>query len=147
MSHTIKNNRRALDYYLKLVKKFPLTSIRNDEELTAAQAVLDGLLDNEPLDEGAEEYLEALSDLIALYEEEHVPMSNPSDAAMLRHLMEAKGVSQASLTSHTGIGKSTISEILSGKRPLTRKNVAKLSKYFHVGQGTFSLAIGDEREN
>ena len=39
-------------------------------------------------------YLDALSDLVAAYEDEHYPIEPASDADMLRHLMEAKGVTQ-----------------------------------------------------
>ena len=39
-----------------------------------------------------------LSDLVASYEDEHHVIGPASDADMLRHLMEAKGVSQADLS-------------------------------------------------
>jgi hypothetical protein len=50
------------DSYLTLVKRHPLTSIRNENELDAAQAVMDALL-REDLDDGGQAYLDALSDL------------------------------------------------------------------------------------
>ena len=40
-------------------------------------------------------------------------MEPASDADMLRHLLDAKGVSQAELHRETGISKSSISEVLS----------------------------------
>ena len=43
------------------------------------------------------------------------PSSPPSDAAVLRHLMEAKGVTQAQLLRDTTIPGSMISEKLAGK--------------------------------
>ncbi|MBX3415045.1 MAG: helix-turn-helix transcriptional regulator [Pirellulales bacterium] len=99
------------------------------------------LLRRGPLDPGAEDYLDALSDLVLIYEDEHIKFDDPSDAEMLGHLMEAKGVNQVQLAKDTGLGKSTISEILAGKRKLTRKNVAKLCAYFGVVQGVFSLDL------
>ncbi|MBX3414919.1 MAG: hypothetical protein KF708_19700 [Pirellulales bacterium] len=143
MRNSIKNNPAALDTYLALCREFPLASIRNDRHLSSASKVLNGLLARPKLDAGSREYLDALSDLIELYEDEHVKFEEPSDAEMLRFLMESKGVNQGGLVSDTGIGRSTISEVLAGKRPLTRKNVAILSKYFGVGQGTFSLSLDD----
>ena len=68
------------------------------------------------LDDGEELYLDALSDLVAAYEDEHYPISAASDADMLRDLMEARGVSQAEVSRETGIAKSTISEVLAGKQ-------------------------------
>ena len=68
------------------------------------------------LDDGEEMYLDALSDLVASYEDEHHAIGPASDADMLRHLMDAKGVTQSQVSQETGIAKSTISEVLAGKR-------------------------------
>lgn len=141
MVRSTKKTRRVPDTYLQLVNEFPLKSIHNDKELAAAQKMIDKLLKRGPLDAGAEDYLDALSDLVVIYEDEHIKFDDPSDAEMLSHLMEAKGVNQVQLAKETRIGKSTISEILAGKRKLTRKNVAKLCAYFGVVQGVFSLDL------
>ena len=87
------------DAYLDLVQVFPLASIKSDEHLEAAQEVMDQLLAKGELDDGEEMYLDALSDLVATYEDEHYVIAPASDADMLRHLMEAKGVTQAQLSS------------------------------------------------
>ena len=120
------------DSYLELVMEFPLTSIRSDEHLQAAQAMLDALLAEGELDEGEELYLDGLSDLVADYEDEHHAIQPASDADMLRHLMEARGVTQAQLHRETGIAKSTISEILAGRKAFTRQIIRKLADYFHL---------------
>lgn len=104
------------DAYLELVQAFPLASIKSDEHLDAAQEVMDQLLAKSQLDDGEEMYLDALSDLMTAYEDEHHPIAPPSDADMLRHLMEAKDITQAQLSRATGIAKSTICEVLAGKR-------------------------------
>ena len=51
---------------------------------------------------------------------------------MLRHLMEARGVTQAQLSRETHIPKSTISEVLAGKKPFSRQLIRKLADYFKV---------------
>ena len=49
--------------------------------------------------EGGEKmYLDALSDLVVPYEDEHYAVAPASDADMLRHLMEATVVTQAQLS-------------------------------------------------
>ena len=116
MSRFSLHDESVRNAYLKLVRQFPLVSIENDKELSAAQEMLDWLLRRGKLDEGAEAYLNALSDLIVLYESEHVVIEHPGDAELLQHLIEARGITQTTLAAETGIGKSTISEILSGKR-------------------------------
>src|SRR5438045_187198 len=95
---------------------FPLASIKSEEHLQVAQKVVDQLLARGELDDGQEMYLDALSDLVAAHEDEHHAIEPASDADMLRHLLEAKGVTQAQLSRDTTIPKSTISEILAGKK-------------------------------
>jgi HTH-type transcriptional regulator/antitoxin HigA len=120
------------DSYLELVMAFPLASIRSDEHLLEAQNVMDRLLAKGKLDDGEEMYLDALSDLVAAYEDKHYAIEPASDADMLRHLLEAKGVTQAQLSRDTTIPKSTISEILAGKKPFSRQMIRKLADYFNV---------------
>jgi len=123
---------KGRDSYLELVLAFPLSSIRSEAHLVEAQKVMDGLLAKSALDNGEETYLDALSDLVAVYEDEHHAIEPASDADMLRHLLEAKGVSQAQLSQKAGIAKSTISEVLAGKKPFSRQTIRKLADYFQV---------------
>jgi HTH-type transcriptional regulator/antitoxin HigA len=120
------------DAYLRLVKAFALASIRSDEQLQEAQRVMDQLLARGELNGGEEMYLEALSDLVAAYEDEHYAIEPASDADMLRHLMEAKGITQAQLSRDTTVPKSTISEILAGKKHLSRQLIHRFADYFGV---------------
>ncbi|MEX0865938.1 MAG: helix-turn-helix domain-containing protein [Pirellulales bacterium] len=120
------------DSYLELVLDFPLASIKSEEHLSAAQDFMDELLAKGKLCPGEEMYLDALSDLVAAYEDDHHAIEPASNADMLRHLMEAKGVTQVQVSQGAGISKSTISEVLSGKRPFSRQMIRKLADYFNV---------------
>lgn len=122
---------RTRDSYLDCVQAFPLTSIKNDAQLKEAQAVLDRLLASK-LDEGTTLYLDALSGLVATYEDEHHAIPPASDADMLRHFMEAKDISQAELHRATGLPKSSLSEVLAGRKPFSRQMIRKLAAYFKV---------------
>ena len=66
-------------------------------------------------------------------------MAPVSDAEMLRHLIEAKGVSQTEISAATGIADSTISEVLKGKRSLNRSHIGKLARYFNVSPDVFAF--------
>lgn len=132
---------RIRDRYLELVAEFPLTSIKSDEHLSAAQIVLDRLLARGQLNGGDLAYLDALSDLVAAYEDEHHAIHPPSDAEMLRHLLEAKGITQSELSRATRIAKSTVSEIVSGKRPFSRSVIRKLADYFRVDVGVLAANV------
>ncbi len=101
--------------------------------------MVDSLLDRKDLASAEEDYLEVLGDLIELYESEAHPMAPVSDVEMLRHLIEAKGVSQAAVSKATGIVSSTISEVLKGKRSLNRGHIGKLARYFSVSPDVFAF--------
>lgn len=120
------------DSYLELVLDFPLASIKGDDHLEEAQKVMDVVLARGTLNAGEETYLDALSDLVGAYEDEHHPIDPASDADMLQHLLDAKGVTQAQLSRDTALPKSTISEVLKGKKRFSRQMIHKLAEYFHV---------------
>ena len=128
------------DSYLELVVAFPLASIKSDKQLQDAQHVMDQLLARGELDQGEEMYLDALSDLVAAYEDEHYPIEPASDAEMMRHLMDAKGVTQAQLSRATTIPKSTISEILAGKKRFSRRMICWGDRRRHRASSVFCCA-------
>ena len=132
---------KARDSYLELVMAFPLSSIRSEEHLEEARQVMDRLLAQGELDYGEEMYLDALSDLVAAFEDEHHPIEPASDADMLRHLMDARGVNQAQLSRDAEIAKSTVSEVLAGKKSFTRKIIRKLADYFSVDVSVLSANL------
>jgi HTH-type transcriptional regulator/antitoxin HigA len=87
---------------------------------------MDRLLAQGELCDGEEMYLDAS------YEEEHYAIRPASDADVLRHLMEAKDVTQAQLCRDALIPKSTISEVLAEKKPFSRRMIRKFADYFRV---------------
>lgn len=131
---TIKASKqqKKLVAYMRLVAHFPLVSIRSEQQLGGAHAVIDRLLAKGKLDAGEVMYLDALSDLVAAYEDVRYPIRPASDAAMLKHLLDAKGINQAELHRQTGLPKSTISEVLSGKKPFSRTMIRTLAAFFQV---------------
>ncbi len=120
------------DSYLDLVMAFPLASIKSEEHLTEAQKVMDRLQAQGKLDEGEDTYLDALSDLVGAYEDTHHSISPASDAEMLQHLLDARGITPAQLSKETGLAKSSLSEILAGKKSFSRQIIRKLADYFGV---------------
>jgi HTH-type transcriptional regulator/antitoxin HigA len=124
------------DTYFDLVQQFPLTHIRNDKHLKAAQAMIDGLLE-EKLDKGGREYLNALTDLVETYEDAHELFADASEAEVLRELMRANGFSQPRLAKAVGVSQSTISAVLNGARSLTRAQVVRVAAFFHVSPAAF----------
>lgn len=131
---------RAQDRYLELVLAFPLRPIRMETELDDATRVIDSLIDLDELSGPERDYLDVLTDLVEAYETEHYSAEPVTDADMLQFLLETKGVTQSVAAKGAGIAESTVSEVLSGKRKLNRKQIGKLAKYFHVEPGVFEFA-------
>jgi HTH-type transcriptional regulator/antitoxin HigA len=113
--------------YLALVRKFPLRPIRSEDENEAALTVIQAL--------GKRQQARPLEP--EEYENEHYPSSPVSGAPMLAHLIEAKGITQARLAADTGLAESTISQLLQGKRKLSRHTIARFANYFRVEPSLF----------
>ena len=123
--------------YLALIQRFPLRPLRTDAELDAASEMVDELTDRDNLSPAESDYLDVLGDLVEKYEDVYVEMPHVSDGAMLRSLMDEKGVRQADVARGTGISKTVLSLVLNGKRDLTREHIGTLSKYFGVNPSSF----------
>ena len=136
---TRPKNTQKKDGYLELVLQVPLRPVRSDEDLDRAIAMVDSLIDRDTLVLEEQDYLDVLSDLIEDYEAGEYPAAPVTDAVMLRHLLEAKGVTQAEVSRETGIAESTISEVLAGKRTLSRNHIGTLSRFFCVEPGAFNF--------
>ena len=55
--------------YLDLVRRFPLRPLRSEKELDEAIRLIDSLLDQEELNDDAQDYLDVLRDLISQFVE------------------------------------------------------------------------------
>src|SRR5580704_7497035 len=120
-------------YALEVGAPTPITSERQHQEYLA---VLDKLASKERPTSDEEKYAEVLITLIEAYEEEHHAIPEASAVEVLRALMEANGLRQKDFAPSLG-AESIVSEILSGKRELNKRQIEKLSKRFHVSPAVF----------
>jgi transcriptional regulator with XRE-family HTH domain len=58
---------------------------------------------------------------------------------MLADLLESRGMSQAELSRRSGMAESAISFVMSGKRKLTRRQIAKICAAFNVSPAVFEF--------
>ncbi len=128
--------RRVPDTYLKLVKRLPLIHIRDEAHLDEAIELLSELLRHER-DQGTQDYLDVLTDLVAAYEDEFVPMPDVSEADVLRELMRSNQLSQMQLAKAVGMAQSTVSAVLTGARSLTKGQILKLGEFFGIAPAAF----------
>jgi HTH-type transcriptional regulator/antitoxin HigA len=129
MPSALRLNRK--DRYLELVKRFPLRPIRTEREANQAIRLVDGLLERR-LSRAEADYLEVLSDLLERYEDETVEFPELPRHLLLAEMMRFHGINQVQLSARTGIPISSLSEILSGKRDISKQNVKTLSRFFAI---------------
>ena len=99
--------------------------------------MIDSLIDKDVLTPDEGDYLDVLSDLVEKYETDAHPIPPVSDAEMLRHLIDTRETSQSEVSFATNVAESTISEILKGKRKLTRKHIESFARFFRVNPAVF----------
>jgi len=128
-----------LTAYDSLLLKYKPRPIRNDREHRRVLKHVEELIGRHgptpPRAEG--ELIAVLSTLIESYEVESVPRRKPTPAEMLEHLIESKEVTRAEVARATGIPRSTITNVLSGRRQISKENVTRLATYFHVDPSVF----------
>ncbi|NKE72408.1 helix-turn-helix domain-containing protein [Candidatus Manganitrophus noduliformans] len=131
--------------YRRIRKRVPLGVLHSEEEYKNAVAVLDEIIDeigqneNHPLAEMAE----ALALFIHSYEEAHFSLPESFGPEILKNLMEEHRLKQSDLPEIGSQG--VVSEILSGKRELNVRQIAKLAERFGVSPAAFIPAPPDKK--
>jgi HTH-type transcriptional regulator/antitoxin HigA len=127
------------DTYLALIRTFPLRPLRSEADLDEAMALIDALAVTDVLSNAEADYLAVLSDLVEQYESETHPIPPASDAALLQHLLEAQAVTPGEVAQATDLAATTLAAVLAGQHQLTREQIGRLARYFHVSPSVFAF--------
>ncbi len=124
------------EIYANLLAEYQPKVIKTDEENDHAINLAEELAhrQNKTAEESA--LLELLIALIEKYEDEEYPMGNSNPHSMLLHLMEARDLKQADLVGILG-ASAVVSEVVDGKRKITKTQAKALGEFFHVDPGLF----------
>lgn len=120
----------------EMIRKGAPHVVHSDEELAEYTAALFELTAKPVLTQEEEEAVELLTLLISQYESQQYPVPDAAPADVLRFLLDHNGLSQRDIASELG-SEATVSLVLSGKRPLTRTHIERLSERFHVSPAVF----------
>ena len=135
MSATLAIDRRK---YVRLANRIVVKAIETEEEYDAMIAAIERLFDkgeeNLSLEESA--LLETMAILIRAYDEEHYPLPKPAPNEMLAYLMETSGRKPKDLLPILGT-RGRVSEVLSGKRSISKEQAKGLGAFFKVSAELF----------
>ena len=130
----------AKDAYLHLVKQFPLVPIKDEPHYDRAVAFLKHLAirGEGTLDAGQQAYLEALTLFVEDYQNKHhqIEARQMTPLEAVQYLLAESGMTPADLGRVLG-NRSLASQVLKGRRSLSKANIVALAHHFHVAPGLF----------
>ncbi|MGH9580384.1 MAG: helix-turn-helix domain-containing protein [Terriglobales bacterium] len=110
--------------------------IQNEEENERLTARLEELVSRGSLTAAEEKLVELLTLLVNEFESKHYPMEASGPLAVIRHLMESNHLRQKDLVDVFGT-ESIVSDVLNGKRDLTKEHIKRLSARFGISPAAF----------
>lgn len=127
-----------LKRYGRLLAKAAPRVIKTEEENERALAIVESLLKKgeKNLTPEEDELLDLLTDLIHDFEEKAYPIPKSEPHEMVAFLLEQRGLTPKDLWPVIG-SKSRVSEILAGKRSISKAQAKKLADFFHVRADLF----------
>ena len=123
--------------YRKLLSQVMPVAIETEEQNERMLAVVERLMDKgEDISAEEEALLRLLVTLIQDFEEKYYQPKDATPLEVLHHLMEARGLKPRDLWELFG-SKGIASEVLNGKRSLSKTQARKLAEFFHVSTDLF----------
>jgi HTH-type transcriptional regulator / antitoxin HigA len=101
------------------MERVTIRPIHDPDENRIALDAIDRIMALDAPDDTDLTMLETLAVLVERYEEKAFPLDRPSPLEAIRFRMDQMSLTQVQLATLTGLPKSRISEILSGKRSLS----------------------------
>ena len=137
----LKRSKRSAgpaDDYVDLVIQFPLRPLKTKSEFVQAGRILDGLIGRPDLTPGQQDYVAALVRFIEDYEQEQrrLLLVGLSPLQVLQHLMKENDMKTIDLGYILG-SRGLASEVLNGKRRLSKALITRLADHFNVSPAVF----------
>ncbi len=123
--------------YGKLLARVRPTVIRTEEENNRVLTLVERLMaKGEDLTPEEGELLRLLGKLVADFEEKFYQVDEAKPHEVLKELMDARGLKQTDLAQLFG-SKGRASEVINGKRAISKAQAKALAELFHVSAGLF----------
>jgi HTH-type transcriptional regulator / antitoxin HigA len=125
----------AIDYGALLSEKQPAV-IHDEQQNQQFIGILEELTSKETVTAAEAKLIELLTLLVEEFESKRYPLPEAGALDIIRHLMEVHGLRQKDLVDIFGTA-SIVSDVLNGKRDLTKEHIRRLSQRFHVSPAVF----------
>ena len=123
--------------YRRLLSRTMPVVIETEEENERMLTIVEKLMKKgEDLSAEEEKLLKLLARLIEDFEQSFYQPPEAEPLEVLHHLMEARGIKQSQLWEVFG-SKGIASEVLNGKRGISKTHARSLANYFHVPADLF----------
>ena len=135
MSTALKNLNQTR--YRKLLSQVMPMAIETEEENERMLAVVEKLMDKgEDISAEEDALLRLLATLIQDFEERYYKPKDATPLEVLHHLMDARGLKPTDLWELFG-SKGIASEVLNGKRGISKAQAKRLAEFFEVSTELF----------
>lgn len=123
--------------YRRLLSRTMPVVIETEEENARMLSLVEKLMHKgENLSAEEEKLLKLLARLIEDFEQRYYRSRNATPLEVIHHLMEERGIKQSQLWELFG-SKGIASEVLNGKRGISKTHARALADYFHVPADLF----------
>ncbi len=130
---TLTINEKVYGDLLRAVKpRLITTEVENQKALSEVEKLM-AIVNRTP---EQDELLDLLVALIEKFEEEHYSIDVASPQNILLCLMEDNHIKQADLVGILG-SRGVVSEVINGKRQISKNQAKALAEFFHVNVGLF----------
>lgn len=125
------------DKYNELLIKYQPKLIKTESENEKALAIVEELMHRPNRTPEENELYELLITLIEKFEQEYYsPSQETRPHSLLLFLMEQRDIKQSDLVGVIG-SKGVVSEVVNGKREISKAQAKALGEFFHVDAGLF----------
>ncbi len=134
---TVPEPKAILKAWMPFKQLVGVTGVHNENDYQQAVATIEVLLDEVGDDEDhpLADVLDFLADQVKAYEDGNIVIPEAEPKAVLRFLMEQHGLNQYDLQDCAPQGR--ISDILAGKRTISKDIAKRLATRFHVHADLF----------
>lgn len=130
---TLTINEKVYADLLSIAKPRVITTEVENQQVLSQVEKLMAIVDRTP---EQDELLDLLVVLVEKFEDEYYPIDDASPHDILLHLMEENNLKQADLVGILG-SRGVTSEVVNGKRQISKNQAKALSDFFHVDVGLF----------